>query len=592
MSVTNLYAVEYNLIGYSSNGLSDFVTDGLHYYILLSVGNADGYLLMKYTAGSFESVPTQVASVFLPVTGGEHSVDDINKRPCIRIFNDYIYISFIANFGTEINKVVIIKYNKSFVFQSGITFANSFAYTGTVAAGLNFRNIGNDYNGTFDFDSTGNMYSCFATNTPIGNYSLIGTRDVYIIKISSGFIITSICDPAAINSHGSNVTPYLITNQKFGTTLQIYCSLVNENINDPKGAPRIYNTGNYVTLFWTDLTTYQFANPGLFNDTTLAVPNNRIPALAYVSGNDHIYLTFQTLGTAPSCTKVGGYGFNPVVVYGYFVCVLYTLSWIKQNPTFIVGAMDDSPLHIQADLAGNFYGGYSTAVTNNTWYTSLTGLRDVINYRLSAIDGSTVWRLGGTIFNAINVSNRYPVILIGPFDTLSGYYTSYTISSASIHLSANENSGSCINEGTLIMTTNGECLVEDLKKGDLIITQDGRHVPVLLKRFMSGYYPSYIIHKNYFAPGIPSRDVVLSRDHSCRFNNVLRPTFGLPNLTSIICHRMYHIATNSFEHDFLMASGLEIEGYDELERGTFKQYISPENIITRIFINRSASASA
>jgi hypothetical protein len=585
VTVTNLYSADYSLTGYENTGLVDFVNDGSFYYILISVSgtSGDGYLLQKYSVGSSSINPVQIRSTFLSISGGEHDVTDITKRPCIRLSGDYLYLSFIANFETNVNKVVVQKYNKALELQTGVTLANTSAYTGTTAAGTGFNDTGNDYNGTLDLDSTGNIYLCLSTDIALSSYSLIGSRDVYLIKLNSSFAVQTIADPAEINSTGSNEMPYIITNQNFGSSLRLFVSLINVGITNPKGAPGNYNSGTYVTLCQTDLTTYQFANPGLFNDTTSTTPLNQRPALAYLSGNDYIYLTFQTEGTAPTGTKVGGSGFNPVVVYGFFDSSLYTRTWIQQNSDFIVGAMNDSPLQIQSDITGNFFGGYSTDATNGTWYTSLTGTRDIINYSLDRTDGSYRWRLGSTALNQASTSNRYPVILLSPYDTSTGSYTSYTVSAASLHLSGNANAGSCINEGTLIMTPKGEKLVEDLQEGDLVLTSDGRKVPILLKRSMLGYYPSRVIPKNYFKEGIPSRDVIISQDHSCRYEGIIRPAFALSNIETIICTRMYHLALPSFENDFMIASGLEIEGYDELEKGNFEQFISPEGIITRVF---------
>jgi hypothetical protein len=84
----------------------------------------------------------------------------------------------------------------------------------------------------------------------------------------------------------------------------------------------------------------------------------------------------------------------------------------------------------------------------------------------------------------------------------------------------------CFGRGTRITTPRGDIPVERLSVGDLVLTQDGRAVPIrwIGKKYLSplqlSLFPSLrpvTIPSDQFAPGVPNRPLTLSPQHRISF---------------------------------------------------------------------------
>jgi len=142
----------------------------------------------------------------------------------------------------------------------------------------------------------------------------------------------------------------------------------------------------------------------------------------------------------------------------------------------------------------------------------------------------------------------------------------------------------CFAGGTKILTPTGERLVDALCVGDLVVSDDGKAVPILwlAKRelsyreiVMNSSLRPILISRGAFGPNLPNADLMLSPQHrvqlSCWENellfgaaSVLVPAkFLVGDLARVACPEggvtYYHILLES--HDILVSNGIGTESY-------------------------------
>ena len=131
----------------------------------------------------------------------------------------------------------------------------------------------------------------------------------------------------------------------------------------------------------------------------------------------------------------------------------------------------------------------------------------------------------------------------------------------------------CFLAGTRILTPFGEAAIETLQAGDLVLTADGRRVPIawvhvnLISTLFAN--PTDImpirIQAGALADNIPSRDLYVSPDHSMYLGGVLVPAQLLldgATITQIQCAGSipyYHLELEP--HDLIVAEGAATESY-------------------------------
>lgn len=146
----------------------------------------------------------------------------------------------------------------------------------------------------------------------------------------------------------------------------------------------------------------------------------------------------------------------------------------------------------------------------------------------------------------------------------------------------------CFGEGTLIATPQGDRAVETLAIGDLILTSDGRAVPVkwigrqsVHKLFTPATrFCPVRISKGALAENTPQSDLVVTSDHGILVGEVMVNAGALVNGTTIarvpadaLADRVtyYHVETEN--HDVILAAGTPAETFvDATTRRAFDNY--------------------
>jgi hypothetical protein len=204
------------------------------------------------------------------------------------------------------------------------------------------------------------------------------------------------------------------------------------------------------------------------------------------------------------------------------------------------------------DSATNdIYGGTYTYVGHLTDYPAVVGQNDNGDYFLFSNDGS---------------------IPIG--SNLTGFVA--------------EDLAICFLTGTMIACPGGESAVESLKIGDLVLTADGRAVPVkwLGRQTISTFFgmpePRRPIRicAGALGEGLPVRDLRVTADHALLIDGVLVHAAALVNGTTIrsipseeLGQRfiVYHVETE--DHEVILAEGTPAETFvDNVARSRFDNY--------------------
>lgn len=156
----------------------------------------------------------------------------------------------------------------------------------------------------------------------------------------------------------------------------------------------------------------------------------------------------------------------------------------------------------------------------------------------------------------------------GSFPVFSATYTAPPVTST------------CLVKGTNILTVDGYKKIEQLKKGDIVVTETK---PVVIKNIHSLHYTSttkenapYTIHKNAFGLNCPPNDISVSGRHAVQ----LRPgVWEIPEEAAKVNKNIvqdkpgnsviyYHIELPDYANDNLIANGQLVES---LNNGKYKE---------------------
>jgi hypothetical protein len=168
------------------------------------------------------------------------------------------------------------------------------------------------------------------------------------------------------------------------------------------------------------------------------------------------------------------------------------------------------------------------------------------------------------------------------FSTVNNFYTESLSNSYPVQTFTEVTSVTCFTAGTRIAAPGGEVSVETLLSGDLVATASGqlREIAWIGRRSIDcTRHPSpqsvwpVRVAAGAFAPGLPSRDLLLSPDHAVFAEGVLIPVRMLVNGATITQVERSHVSYFHIElatHDVLLAEGLPVESYlDTGNRDTF-----------------------
>jgi hypothetical protein len=148
----------------------------------------------------------------------------------------------------------------------------------------------------------------------------------------------------------------------------------------------------------------------------------------------------------------------------------------------------------------------------------------------------------------------------------------------------------CFMAGTRIATPAGEAEVETLRPGDLVLTHDGRTVPVcwLGRQTVSTIFTPKLrvlpirIKAGALADNVPARDLLVSPDHAMLVGGILVHAGALVNGASIMretdvptAFTYYHVETD--DHSLILAEGAPAETFvDNVDRLHFDNWAEHE----------------
>jgi hypothetical protein len=132
----------------------------------------------------------------------------------------------------------------------------------------------------------------------------------------------------------------------------------------------------------------------------------------------------------------------------------------------------------------------------------------------------------------------------------------------------------CLCMGMLLRTPYGDTPVEKLRIGDLVISQDGRTVPIIdiARRTVRGDYYNipFRIPSHYFAENAPYADVLISPNHIVYYGKVIVPcqTSGLVDETALLGKdfEYFNVALPNYATDKMMCQGLEVDSWNTKEK--------------------------
>ena len=221
------------------------------------------------------------------------------------------------------------------------------------------------------------------------------------------------------------------------------------------------------------------------------------------------------------------------------------------------------------------FAGTITGVTQNT--------NILLNVSATAIAYTTnvlTMRLGG--------GQTFGLTIVGDNLTLDDFIVNTGTSSTSIRTDVVT---PCFVIGTRIWTDTGEAPVETLQPGDRVRLASGaeprsivwigqRHVSCATHPNPRQVWPVRIT-ANAFAPGLPTRDLFLSPDHTLFIDDVLIPVKHLINdqtITQVPTETVTYYHVELASHDVILAEGLPVESY--LDTGDRKNFANVDTVTT------------
>jgi len=152
----------------------------------------------------------------------------------------------------------------------------------------------------------------------------------------------------------------------------------------------------------------------------------------------------------------------------------------------------------------------------------------------------------------------------------------------------------CFMAGTLIRTPSGEVPVESLKRGDLVLTNDGREIPVcwLGRQTVSTVFADKLrvlpirIKAGALGENVPSRDLLVSPDHALLVEGALIHGGALVNGSSVVretnvprTFTYYHVEVD--DHSLILAENTPAETFvDNVDRLAFDNWAEHEALYT------------
>jgi hypothetical protein len=154
----------------------------------------------------------------------------------------------------------------------------------------------------------------------------------------------------------------------------------------------------------------------------------------------------------------------------------------------------------------------------------------------------------------------------------------------------------CFMPGTLIATPGGETEVESLRRGDLVLTAEGRAAPIVWvgrqtvsRRFADPLRVLPVrIKAGALGKGMPRRDLLVSPDHALFLDGVLVHAGALVNGSTIrqeseVPEQWTYWHVELADHALVLAEGVPAESFvDNAERRAFDNWAEHEALCPRV----------
>lgn len=190
----------------------------------------------------------------------------------------------------------------------------------------------------------------------------------------------------------------------------------------------------------------------------------------------------------------------------------------------------------------------------------------------------------GHLFLVFENPTVYAIVSPTASSSDPGYPSDYVNDPAPVSATSQ---ATCFAEGTGIATPEGECAVEDLKIGDLVVTAAGASVPVrwigrqtLHRVIMGPRFQPVRFRVGALGNGLPTKELTVTADHGMVIDGLVINAAALINGTTIDWVPMaelpesftvYHVETEA--HDVILANGVETETFiDYVGRQAFDNH--------------------
>jgi hypothetical protein len=168
------------------------------------------------------------------------------------------------------------------------------------------------------------------------------------------------------------------------------------------------------------------------------------------------------------------------------------------------------------------------------------------------------------------------------------YYSKVLLEEGTIQINTTDPLVYCFLADTRIATPGGAIAVQDLAIGDLVLTADGRLVPVRWlgrQTVVAAFGPDETrrpvrIRAGAFGPGLPSADLCLTADHALEIDGLLVQAGALVDGLTVLRmteaelgerYTVFHVETE--DHEVILAEGVPAETFiDNTGRRRFDNY--------------------
>ena len=162
-----------------------------------------------------------------------------------------------------------------------------------------------------------------------------------------------------------------------------------------------------------------------------------------------------------------------------------------------------------------------------------------------------------------------PTALFG-YDPYTIYMNSFNQSSGTNFALTATTYVYCLCAGMLVRTPYGDMPIEKLRTGDLVVTQDGRTVPIVdtVRSVVRGDYYNipFRIPAHHFAENAPYADVLVSPNHIVYYDKVIVPcqASGFTDETTLLGKdfEYFNVALPNYTTDKMVCQGLEVDSWN------------------------------